>query len=139
MPWEVRVAGGFVAGHREEKEKQIEVHALEAGRRRSRRLSSLVMMSSRGSSRRLGRKRIDVHEHLDLGLVHLLLADGVLRILAADHPVAPVEYLVAILERNAQQLGDHLQRKLRRHIDDEVHRRPLSIARSIIAPVISRM
>ena len=41
---------------------------------------------------------------------------------AADHPVGPVEHLVAVLLRHAQQLGDDLQRQLGREIGDEVGR-----------------
>jgi hypothetical protein len=39
-----------------------------------------------------------------------LLAGLVLGVLAADHPVRPVEHAVAVLVRDAQQLGDHHQR-----------------------------
>ena len=83
-------------------------------------LSSAVTMSSRGSLAPLFRELVRVHEHLDRRLLDLLLADRVLGILAADHPVAPLEELVPIFERHAEHLGDHLQRQLGGDVDDEV-------------------
>ena len=50
----------------------------------------------------------------------LLLADGVLGILAPDHPIAPFEELVAILVRNPEHLGNHLQRQLGRNVGHEI-------------------
>jgi len=61
-----------------------------------------------------------IHEHLELRLLHQFLADRIFGIHAADHPVAPLEDLVAILEWNAEQLGDHLERKFSRDIGHEV-------------------
>ena len=45
---------------------------------------------------------------------------GVLGILATGHLVGPTEDLVAVLLRHAEQAGDGLQRKLTRHLLDEV-------------------
>ena len=45
---------------------------------------------------------------------------GVLRVVVAGHLVGPVEDLVAVLLRHAEQFGDRLQRKLARHLVDEV-------------------
>ena len=61
-----------------------------------------------------------IHEHLELRLPHQFLADRIFGIHTADHAVAPLEYLVAILEWNAQQLGDDLERKFSRDIGHEV-------------------
>ena len=44
----------------------------------------------------------------------------VLRVLGPDHPVAPLEELVPIFLRDADHLGDHLERQLGRDVDDEV-------------------
>ena len=44
----------------------------------------------------------------------------VLRVLGADHAVAPLEDLVAVLAGHADELGDHLERQLGGDVDDEV-------------------
>ena len=78
------------------------------------------MMSSRGSGPALLGELLGVHEHLDLGLEHLLLGHRVLGVLGADHAVAPLEDLVAVLARHADELGDHLEGQLGGDVDDEV-------------------
>ena len=83
-------------------------------------LSRAVMMSSPGSCAALVGELLGVDEHLDLGLEHLLLADPVLRVVGADHPVAPLEDLVAVLARDTDELGDDLERQLGGDVDHEV-------------------
>ena len=46
--------------------------------------------------------------------------DRVLRVVGADHAVAPVEDLVPVLLGHAHHLGDHLERQLGGDVDDEV-------------------
>ena len=48
------------------------------------------------------------------------LVGAVLGIVGADHAVRPLEDLVAVLLRHADQLGDHMQRQLGGHLRDEV-------------------
>ena len=114
-----RVARRLVAGDREQQEEEVEVHLRQA-----------VAVDLGVEQRRddvvarhlaaFGRERVGVHEHLDLRVLHLFVGDDVLGVLAADHPVAPLEELVAVLLRHAEHLGDHLERELGRDVDDEV-------------------
>ena len=82
--------------------------------------SNAVMMSSRGSLAALRRELVRVHEHLDLRVHDLFLRDHVLGVFGADHPVAPLEELVPVFQRDAEHLRDHLQRHLGRDVDDVV-------------------
>ena len=63
-----------------------------------------------------GRVGVQLHRRLLRGLLSRL----VLRVLAADHPVRPVEHPVPVLVGNAQELGDDDQRELGGHVGDEV-------------------
>ena len=66
--------------------------------------------------RELGGVRVQLHRRV---LRHLL-GDAVLGVVGPDHAVAPVEQLVAVLLRDAHEVGDHLERELGRDVDDEV-------------------
>ena len=57
----------------------------------------------------------------------------VLGVGAADHLVRPVEQLLAVVLRHAEDLGDRLQRQLGRDVVDEVARRPARITASTIS------
>ena len=113
------VAGGLVARHRQQHEEQVEVHlgegvALDLGvEQRGHDVLAWLRPALLG-------QLLGVHEHLDLSLGDVLLADLVLGVLGAHHPVGPVEQLEPVLARHAQQLGDHLQRQLGGDVDDEV-------------------
>ncbi len=55
-----------------------------------------------------------------LAIVVGFLRDGVLRIFRADHPVRPLEQLVAVFVRHSEELGDRFERQLSGDIGDEV-------------------
>ncbi len=65
-------------------------------------------------------ERLRVHEHLDLRLEHLRVLDHVLGVFRSDHPVAPLEDLVTVFARHADELGDDVEGKLGCDIDHEV-------------------
>ena len=114
------VARRLVAGDRQQQEEEVEVHVRQ-------RLAVDLAAEQRGDdvvarvAPSLLGQLLGVHEHLDLGLEHLLVGHRVLRVLGADHAVAPLEDLVAVVAGHADELGDHLERELGGDLDDEVH------------------
>ena len=124
------VAGRLVAGHDEEGEEQValEVGELGGGAVLHRdpgigelgphvvaRVGPLVVAHLVG---------VDRHLHDDVAVVRARLLGrctrSVLAVLAADHPVAPVEQPASVLGRHADDLGDGQQRQFGRHVDHEV-------------------
>ena len=114
-----QVSRGLVAGHGQQQDEQVELGlgeplAVDLGFEEprddvvARLLATLAGQVVGGHVELHGRGR---------GLVARRV---VLRVLAADEPVAPVEQAVAVLDRPAQQLGDDLQRQLGRDVGDEV-------------------
>ena len=83
-------------------------------------LSSLVTMSSRGSSATYRGELVRVGEELDERA--LLVVVLVLGVAGADHAVGPFEQLAAVLLRHAHDLGDRLEGQLGRDVLDEVGR-----------------
>ena len=79
---------------------------------------SVVTMSSPGSSalRAANCMAYQINSPVEPQRVVL----GELGIVVADHLVGPVEQLVAVLQRNAEQSGDRLQRQLAGDLEDEV-------------------
>ena len=114
-----RVARRLVAGDRDQQEEEVEVHLRQP-------VAVDLGVEQRGDdvvARHLapfGRERVGVHEHLDLRVLHFFVGHLVLGVLAPDHPVAPLEELVPVGLRDAEHLGDHLQRELGRDVDHEV-------------------
>ena len=111
-----RVAGGLVAGNGQH---DHEVAELVLGER----LPVDVALHQLGDQV-VPRVDLPVGRHLhrvaeDLGGGDVGLA-AVLRVVAGEHLVGPVEELAAVLERYAEQVGDRLQRQLGRHVLDEV-------------------
>ena len=78
------------------------------------------MRSSFGFGALLLRELRGVRVQLHRRVLRHLLGDAVLGVVGPDHAVAPVEQLVAILLGHAHEVGDHLERELGRHVDDEV-------------------
>ena len=115
-----QIAGRLVAGHREQEEEELELqlaellaldldggeHAHEVGVR----VDALL-------GEELGRIGVELHGGLVSAMSRLQLVLGVF---VADHAVGPVEHLVAILARHAEQVGDDLQGQLGREVGDEV-------------------
>ncbi len=118
-PWTDGVAGRFVASHRQQQEEHVEVHVRQ-------RVAVDLGLEEPADDVVLGLiamplgELLRVHEHLDLSVHHLFVADLVLGILRADHAVAPVEDLVPVIAGHTDQLGDHLERQLGGHVDHEV-------------------
>ena len=79
---------------------------------------SVVTMSSVGFLPRSSAIGHRVHDQFHRRLRGIDV--GVLGVLAAGHLVGPAEQLVAVVLWNAEQAGDGLQRKLARHLLDEV-------------------
>ena len=82
-----------------------------------------LMRSSCGIEPLLGVELGGVGEELDgrLGGVFSPSASRLeLGVLLADHPVGPVEHVVAVVLGDAQEVGDHLQGELGGDVGDEV-------------------
>ena len=114
-----RVARRLVAGDGDQQEEEVEVHlrqavAVDLGVEQGR--DDVVARHLAA----LGRERVGVHEHLDLRVLYFFVGHDVLGVLAPDHPVAPLEELVPVGLRDAEHLGDHLERELGGDVDHEV-------------------
>ena len=96
---------------------------------------SVLTMSSPGSSalRAANCMAYQINSPVDCQRVVL----GELGVVAADHLVGPVEQLVAVLQRNAEQPGDGLQRQLAGDLEDEVAAtRPRGLGGDALRPLV---
>ena len=107
------VAGRLVAGHGQQHEEQVDLELARAGRRRARPGQHAHQVCVGVEALLLG-QLVGVGEQLHRGLGRPSATDLVLRVLAADHPVGPVEDQVAVLLGHAHQVGDDLQGQLGR-------------------------
>ena len=114
-----RVARGLVAGDREQQHEHVELELAELlavdlgvdelGDDVVTRIGAPLLGQVVGVRVERGRRRVRAFgTALELGVV------------GADHRVRPLEDEVAVLLRDAHDLGDRLQRQLRREVDDEV-------------------
>ena len=113
------VAGGLVAGDREQQEEQVELQlgeALALDLRAEEHGDEVVL----GVELALGRQLVEVAVQLHRRVLGQLGVGVVLGVLGADHAVAPVEDQMALILGYAEEIGDHLERELGRDVGDEV-------------------
>ena len=119
------VAGRLVAGDAQQQEEHVELDfverlAVDVGRQQCRddvvgRLVAAFLL-----------ERVGVGEQLAERTHHVLFALGEVGIVGTDHRVGPVEDLRAVLERDADHLGDRLERQFGRQFGDELRRSALA-------------
>ena len=114
-----QVPGRLVAGDGEEEEEQLELHVGEA-------LAVQLDLGERAHEVAvrvdplLGEQLAGVAVELHGGLQGIFGGDAVLGVLAADHPVRPVEHVVPLVVGDAEELGDDLEGELGGDLGDEV-------------------
>ena len=114
-----QVASGLVAGDREQQEEGVEVHLGEllavdfAHHERAHQVVAGILLALLG-------QLVRIEPHLHGRLLADLRGVAEFRVVEADQPVAPLEDLVAVLERHADQLGDDDERQFGRDVAHEV-------------------
>ena len=115
-----RVARRLVAGHEQQEEEGVEVDlgellALDLGLEEH--AHHVVARAPAVFGGELVRVHVDLRRG---GLAGFVRPVAVLRVVEADHRVAPIEDLVPILGRHAHHLDDHLERQLGGDVGHEV-------------------
>ena len=113
------IAGGLVASHCQQQDEHVELVVGEGIVALGRHQDAENVIT--GGASAVSSQRFGVHVQFGRRCAGIVEATGVVRIADGDHPVGPLEHLAAVLNGNAQHLGNGDEGQLGGNTGDEFH------------------